>query len=49
MNSEAIRKAAEQIRQVATLSEKTAGEKLDSEKVLDFLKFYAGKGKNDGK
>ncbi len=44
MTPEQLRKVAEQLREVSTVVEKTAGEKLDSEHVLNFLKFFAGKG-----
>lgn len=44
-----IKQASQEIRSLASIIEKTSSEKLDSEKVMDFLRFYKGKGQSYGK
>lgn len=48
-NPDVLRETADQLRKLAEISDKTAGDKLDSDKILDFVKFFVGKGTKDGK
>lgn len=48
MDPEILQKTAEQLRDLSSVIEKTSGEKLDSEHVLNFLKFF-GRNNTNGK
>lgn len=44
-----IQQTSKEIRNLAEAIDKTAGEKLDSDKVLDFLRFFKGRNYEQGK